>query len=114
MQVHGFSTLKNPLLAFGLFSGPAAWFVDLNFRYFWVEAKRTELAGYAVAMVCGLVGLAGAWACYAVWKRERSDESPAQRDTRRFIALGGAALNAFLTLLIAAALIPQLMLGLGD
>jgi hypothetical protein len=114
MQVHGFSTLKNPLLAFGLFSGPAAWFIDLNFRYFWIEAKRTELAGYGVAIACALMAIAGMSACYSVSKREIGDESPTQRDARRFVALSGAALNAFLTLLIAAALIPQLMLGLGD
>ena len=67
-----------------------------------------------VAIACALVGIASVLACYTVWKRELTAESSTQRDARRFIAIGGAFLNTFFTLLIAAELFPQLLLGLGD
>lgn len=113
-SVHGPSEIRHPKLVAGLAAGPLAWFLDLNVRYFFAEARRTELVAYVVASASATVAVGAAAFCLAYSRRFSPHDTDSGERTRHFVALGGSVLNAFFALLILGALLSNLFFGVGD
>jgi hypothetical protein len=89
-------------------AGPAAWFLDLNLRYFLVESGVA--ARHPTAVPCAGIALVfiAAGASVANWRRHR--RLAARDPGASFLALLGCVLSGYAAIVMIAMLVPHLFL----
>jgi hypothetical protein len=104
---------QDALALVAFLAGPVAWSLDLALSYGlvrWVRHLDTRAPVYAVTALALAVLAVGAWAALRLLAHPRGHERRVA-DRARFMARSGLAMQLFFLAVLAADLVPKLLLG---
>ena len=107
----------NMLLWAGIFTGPVAWFINLNANFALAPLACTGGNKVPLFLVSGITLALAFLACgvsFLEWQRQSRDDAGevvASDTRRRAMGMAGMAISGLSLLVIAAQAIPNLILG---